>query len=96
VEGTGRVVRYKPQNKGAAHEMCADCRWPYPDTGYLNQMNVNGQYTKPICGICALARVNQFHGVQLTRFKGEMAEETRQDAIKWRKNHPHLNPLTNG
>lgn len=73
---------------------CDDCQWNYPDT-YLNRMYVNGGYTKPICGICALELMNSVHGVQRTKFNGEMAEQARLDAIKWRKNHPKDKPNVN-
>ena len=72
-------------------DKCVDCKWKYPDH-YLDKMYMNGSYTDPICGICALERLNVYHGVKLTKFRGEMAEAKRLDAIAWRKNHPKDKP----
>jgi len=65
---------------------CADCKWNYPD-GYTSKMFANGGYTEPICGICALDRMNVVYKGKLTKFRGEMAELNRLNAIAWRKSH---------
>lgn len=70
---------------------CADCRWKYPQS-ILSQMFVNGGYTDPICGICALERMNIVHGIKRESFSGEMAEANRVSAILWRKSHPQDKP----
>lgn len=74
---------------------CERCQLPYP-AELLTQMfigNVDGKsgYTAPVCGICALEISNEIHGKNgcrpRKRFDGEMAEEMRQGAIRWRKKH---------
>lgn len=55
-------------------------------------MFVDGKYTEPICGICALSRTNAYHGIKIRKFRGEMAESARLDAIEWRKIHPEEKP----
>jgi hypothetical protein len=49
---------------------------------------------KPVCGICALEIVNEVHGSKLKQFHGEMAEDSRQRAIRWRQQHPNAQLLT--
>lgn len=56
-------------------------------------MFVNGGYTKPVCGICALEITNQTHGSSLKRFRGESAEDMRKRAIRWRLKHPNAQPV---
>jgi hypothetical protein len=65
---------------------CAECKWNYPEL-LLHSMFMDGTYTKPICGICALEVTNKLHGIKVTKFQGEMAERARLDAIAWRKTH---------
>jgi hypothetical protein len=78
---------------GEVVEKCAECKWEYPDVGYLSQLFIGGKgYTKPICGLCALEISNRELGVNRKRFSGVMAEEHRQDAFHWRKKHPELKP----
>lgn len=73
---------------------CADCKWKYPDA-ILSQMFVNGKYTQPICGICALERTNEVLVQELRRkrFQGQMAESNRVSAVQWRKTHPNDAPI---
>lgn len=71
----------------ARQKRCPDCQWDYPES-LLNPLMVNGVYTEPICGQCALDRINQIHGGQQAMFQGEMAESARQRALRWRKSHP--------
>lgn len=66
---------------------CADCQWKYPES-LLSQMMIQGSYTEPICGICALERANQVTGIRRQFFQGERAETSRKGAIHWRKSHP--------
>lgn len=73
---------------------CSECLWKYPDA-FLNRMNVNGNYTDPICGICALEIANRMTGIKRGFFQGETAETARRAAIKWRKNHPADGPKVN-
>ena len=72
---------------------CGDCKWKYPEA-ILSAMMVNGQYTKPICGICALERSNAplQPSLRRKRFNGEMAESNRLSAIEWRRTHPNDAP----
>lgn len=70
---------------------CAECKWNYPEE-LLHQLYMGGGYTKPMCGICALEVTNKLHGVKLNKFRGEMAEAARLDAIRWRKKHPKDKP----
>ena len=44
-------------------------------------MCINGEYTPPICGICALKLTNKIHGLpEGTMFRGEMAQQMYDDA----------------
>jgi len=67
---------------------CDHCKWKYPDH-FLSAMMVNGHYTKPICGICALELMNSNIGVKRDKFHGEQAESNRLAAIDWRAAHPN-------
>lgn len=71
---------------------CSECKWNYPANTYVSAMMVNGRYTKPICGICALEMRNRLIGIPHTDFTGEHAEEMRQKAIRWRDNNPKYGP----
>ena len=68
---------------------CPDCNWTYPEY-FLNELVSNMGTTLPICGICALERTNRLHKIQREKFDGEVAEEMRQRAIRWRKNRPEM------
>lgn len=67
---------------------CDHCKWKYPDH-FLSQMMVNGHYTKPICGICALELLNSTSNLKRDHFQGEIAESNRKAAIAWRQKHPN-------
>lgn len=72
---------------------CDRCRLPYP-AEMLNPLMMNGRYTGPVCGICALEMTNEMHdGKPRKAFQGEMAEEFRQRAISWRKKHPNAQKI---
>ena len=84
------MAKIKP---GRPINKCEHCHWPYP-SGLLNQMRTsdntfNGKY---ICGICALEISNMIHAVQRVQFDGEVAEQFRQAALKWREKHPYDKP----
>lgn len=71
---------------------CHDCQWNYPQE-LLNRLFVGGDgngggYTPLICAPCALERTNVLHGIRRASFQGEIAEQMRQDALRWRQTHP--------
>jgi len=66
---------------------CDTCKWKYP-ASFLNAMFINGEYTLPVCGICALEKSNQLTSRPRLYFTGTAAELMRRAAIKWRKEHP--------
>jgi hypothetical protein len=71
---------------------CPECKWSYPSTTYVSPLVLNGVFTQSICGICALEVSNRLHGIPRTYFTGEMAEEMRQRAIRWRESNPKFGP----
>jgi hypothetical protein len=72
---------------------CNRCQWPYPDE-LLVPIFIGGEgYSQPVCGLCALEMINEALGIHRTEFSGEMAEEKRQEAIRWRRTHPHAQPV---
>jgi hypothetical protein len=59
---------------------CRTCKIKYPEEIlYFDE-----------CGICGLERSNNTLGVDRKKFDGEIAEDFRLQAIKWRK---HLSKL---
>ena len=55
--------------------LCARCKRVFPAT-ILTIMRIDGSYTPPICGICALEIKNQIHGLPAnTPFQGEIAQD---------------------
>jgi hypothetical protein len=74
--------------------VCPECLWSYSDTVAMSGLYIAGQYTKPICGICALTIMNRTLPVAARRrqFQGQTAEDFRQDALRWRKDHPECAP----
>jgi hypothetical protein len=52
-----------------------------------------GEPSPSVCGICALALMNRKLGSDETRLKNEMAEDLRQQAIAWRREHPTREPV---
>ena len=59
--------------------LCAKCKEDFP-TEILSQIIENDEFIMPVCGICALEIINAIHGINLDRFRGEMAEKNRQAA----------------
>lgn len=70
---------------------CNQCQWDYPDE-LLNNMFIDGGYTKSICGICALELSNEITGVVRERFQGEMAEALRQKALVFKNGNISKRP----
>ena len=70
---------------------CDGCGWRYP-VEILSVFVSDKANTKPICGVCALARSNEIHGITRRRFDGEMAEDFRQDTLAFRREHPEYAP----
>jgi hypothetical protein len=62
---------------------CIGCDVDYPPD-MLNRMELNGTTTEPLCGPCALAVGNAYHGISRTKFLGPKAEAFRQQALKHR------------
>lgn len=62
---------------------CGICKIDYPDE-ILSRMYINGAYTAPICGICALEKTNEIHGSTRTAFSGSIAEGNRLAALAHR------------
>lgn len=62
--------------------ICTDCRIDYPE-GCVHRFFANGTYTA-LCGICALARVNQMAGTRWQSFHGDEADYARQLAVQHR------------
>ena len=63
---------------------CGDCNFPYP-VGLLSPVTGTEGTSPPICGVCALDRMNAAHGTKFTRFQGETAEQFRIAAHLWRE-----------
>jgi hypothetical protein len=77
----------------AALAVCARCRVRYP-TGLLSPLETDqGEPAQTVCGICALALMNQKRRSSDTRLKSELAEDLRQQAIAWRREHPTREPV---
>lgn len=71
---------------------CGECQWLYP-ARYLHPVYFGGAggpetASDPVCGICALALTNKFHGTARDRFQGPHAEQVRRQALRWRETHP--------
>lgn len=68
---------------------CSLCKWLYPD--YLvNNLESSKGVLASVCGPCALEIINKIHGDERDKFHGPIAEMMRQEALEWRKSHPHL------
>jgi hypothetical protein len=77
----------------AALAVCARCRVRYP-TALLSPLGTDQEEAaQAVCGICALALMNQKRRSSDTRLKNEMAEDLRQQAIAWRREHPTREPV---
>ena len=74
---------------------CFRCRWVYPDH-LLKPLHTGGSLgagqTAPICGICALDLSNTMLNLTRSTFSGLIAENHRQQALRWRQDHPEHNP----
>ena len=73
--------------------VCARCRVRYPTTLLSPLETDEGEPAQAVCGICALALMNQKRRSSDTRLKSETAEELRQQAIAWRLEHPTREPV---
>ena len=73
---------------------CTQCRWEYPDE-LLQPLQTGEGVIGQMCGICALAWVNEMHGLKREKFDGENAEDLRLRAIQWRKDHANKRPKAN-
>jgi hypothetical protein len=60
--------------------ICARCKYDYPDDVSLSPV-IGSDEPAPVCGICALEMVNAIHGTTMKKFRGEMAESFRQQAL---------------
>lgn len=65
-------------------QKCTECKIEYP-YGYTFPMFTSEGHQMSVCGICALEISNKIHGINRKKFDGELAEEARQKAIKYRK-----------
>jgi len=62
---------------------CAKCKNNLPQR-LLSPMCINGEYTSPICGICALELRNSMFGFPRgMMFQGEMAQEMYDEALNY-------------
>lgn len=61
---------------------CGECKRGFPPE-LLSPMFVQGGYTPPICGICALELRNKVHGIPPgVEFQGEIAQEMYEKALR--------------
>lgn len=70
---------------------CTKCGWQYRNH-LLHQMSGNGILYGIMCPICALGISNEILGITREKFDGPKAERLRQEAIRWRTNHPECKP----
>lgn len=66
-------------------DTCTRCKVAYPDVGYVTNMFTSTHGYLHVCGICALEITNELHGTNMKQFRGEMAEQMRQDCIAYRQ-----------
>lgn len=90
-------LRWSDPIKRSDLERCPDCGWLYPVEILSPFVSGDPDFnavvrTHPICGVCALRRVNQRHGARLRKFNGTTAEDFRQDALAFRREHPEYAP----
>jgi hypothetical protein len=65
---------------------CPECKIDYPKWVHLSPLMINGEYTKPICGCCALELMNKRLGSNQKAFrKDTVGESYRQNALAHRK-----------
>lgn len=73
-----------------AQRRCSNCKVSYPAelvSEFVSEPRSPRRRNWPmpmLCGICALAKTNEVHGVSQTRFDGPRAEQLRQAAIAYR------------
>lgn len=65
-------------------QKCTECKIEYPN-GYTFPMFTSEGNQVSVCGICALLISNKVLGITRKKFDGELAEEARQKAIKYRR-----------
>lgn len=65
-------------------EKCTNCHFSYPSEILAPAFGLGTSGS--ICGVCALELSNKLHGDNRTAFNGEIAEDFRLEAIKWRSN----------
>ena len=74
------MKNFNLEEEATDEKLCVGCRRIFPSR-LLTQMCINGEYTPPICGICALKLTNKIHGLpEGTMFRGEMAQQMYDDA----------------
>lgn len=62
---------------------CAKCKRNLPQR-LLSSMCINGKYTPPICGVCALELRNEIFGFPKgMMFKGEIAQDMYDEAMEY-------------
>lgn len=65
-------------------EKCPWCGYRYPE-GILSPFVVNGKWSPPICGICALEGMRKAHLARNYMFIGEIALEYYHLALEERR-----------
>jgi hypothetical protein len=73
--------------------VCRRCRVRYPTALLSSPLIAEGELASTVCGICALALMNKRSGSKETRLEDEAAEDMRQQAIVWRREHPTREPV---
>jgi len=69
---------------------CGICNRKYPDNLLSQNFIIGSEYTKLICGICALEEINKNYGIDRKELHGIIAEHMRLLAIKWRKKRKEI------
>lgn len=62
---------------------CKDCRRVFPDRFIQPMHTTIGMFS--VCAICALSRRNKMHGLNDSRFVGEMANKLLRETRKYLK-----------
>jgi hypothetical protein len=69
-------------SKAIKFSRCQNCLISYPqELVQYAILDGNGKY---LCGICYLEISNKIHNLTRTKLNGPIAEQMRQEAIKWR------------
>jgi hypothetical protein len=66
---------------------CGKCDWDYPNH-LVHPIQGNQRLYGLFCPICALEVINEALGIKREKFDGRQAERLRQEAFRWRTNHP--------